>query len=185
VWKQSSRWILSSAVNFAGVHLWFRDTILFNVWWSLSLSFCFQPLFLLGDDVITLETAALDTPNKEAILVTDAPAKCAPTICPLKIWEVYHFAVLSYKLLLNTICNALTLALHSTSKQKNNKRYNQCYFSAAHTNSFIPILSSVSIICPSRVHINSTMCVCCHSATQTHKQGTYITGMIEVTNSTI
>jgi hypothetical protein len=48
-----------------------------------------------------------------AILVTDAPAKCAPTICPLKIWQVSHFAVLSYKLFLNTICNALTLTLHS------------------------------------------------------------------------
>jgi len=55
---------------------------------SLSLSFHFQPLFLLADDVlpcfmyviITLETAALDTPNKVAVLVTDAPAKCAPTI---------------------------------------------------------------------------------------------------------
>jgi hypothetical protein len=32
---------------------------------------------------ITLETAALDTPNKVAILVTDAPAKSAPTTCPL------------------------------------------------------------------------------------------------------
>jgi len=30
--------------------------------------------------VITLETAALDTPNKVAVLVTDAPAKRAPTI---------------------------------------------------------------------------------------------------------
>jgi hypothetical protein len=30
-----------------------------------------------------LETAALDTPYKVAILVTDTPAKCSPTICPL------------------------------------------------------------------------------------------------------
>jgi hypothetical protein len=29
--------------------------------------------------VITLETAALDIPNKVAILITDAPDKCAPT----------------------------------------------------------------------------------------------------------
>jgi hypothetical protein len=57
-----------------------------------SLSFGFQPLFLSADDafrfvytITTLETAVLDTPNKVAILVTDAPAKCAPTICPLKI----------------------------------------------------------------------------------------------------
>jgi len=34
--------------------------------------------------VITLETAALDTPNKVAILVTDAPAKRATRICPLE-----------------------------------------------------------------------------------------------------
>jgi hypothetical protein len=29
---------------------------------------------------------------------------------------------IAYKLLINTICNALTLALHSTNKQKNNER---------------------------------------------------------------
>ena len=35
--------------------------------------------------VITLGTAALDTPNKVAILITDPPDKCTPTIClPLK-----------------------------------------------------------------------------------------------------
>jgi len=33
--------------------------------------------------IITLETTALDTPNKVAFLVTDAPAKGAPTICHL------------------------------------------------------------------------------------------------------
>ena len=33
--------------------------------------------------IITLETAALGTPNKVAVLVTDAPAKYAQTICPL------------------------------------------------------------------------------------------------------
>jgi hypothetical protein len=32
---------------------------------------------------ITLETAALDTPNNVAVFATDAPAKCTPTICPL------------------------------------------------------------------------------------------------------
>ena len=30
--------------------------------------------------VVTLEAATLDTPNKVAFLVTDAPAKCAPTV---------------------------------------------------------------------------------------------------------
>jgi hypothetical protein len=38
------------------------------------------PLFVYV--IITLETAALDTPNKVAGLVTDVPTKCAPTICP-------------------------------------------------------------------------------------------------------
>jgi hypothetical protein len=33
--------------------------------------------------IITLETAALDTTNKVAVLVTDVPAKRAPTSCPL------------------------------------------------------------------------------------------------------
>ena len=57
---------------------------------SLSLSFGFRPQFPLTDDVfprfvyavITLETAVLDTHNRVAILVTDAAAKHAPTICP-------------------------------------------------------------------------------------------------------
>ena len=69
---------------------------------SLSLSFGFQPLFLLADDVlpcfmyviITLETAALGTPNKVAVLVTDAPAKCAPTIWPL--WKSEKSTSLQY-----------------------------------------------------------------------------------------
>jgi hypothetical protein len=76
---------------FAAVGLQFLDTILLNVRRSLSLSFGFQTLFLLADDVfpgfvyaiITLETDALDTPDKVTVLVTDAPAKCTQTICPL------------------------------------------------------------------------------------------------------
>jgi hypothetical protein len=43
----------------------------------------------------------------------------------LKTWQVSHFAVLSYKLLLHTICNALTLVLHSINKQKSNETYKQ------------------------------------------------------------
>jgi len=35
--------------------------------------------------IITLETAALDTHNKVAVLITGAPAKHASAICPLKI----------------------------------------------------------------------------------------------------
>jgi len=52
------------------------DMVFLNVRRSLSLSFGFRPLFLLDDIfpwfvyvVITLETAALDTPNKVAILL--------------------------------------------------------------------------------------------------------------------
>ena len=101
--KGSSRWFLSSAVNFAAVVILFLGTILFNVWWSLSLSFDIQPLILLADDVfpwfvyavITLETAALlDTPNKVANLVTDSPAKRAPTICPP--WKSDKSPILQY-----------------------------------------------------------------------------------------
>jgi len=44
--------------------------------------------------IITLETAALDTPNKVAVLVRDAPAKHAPTICPL--WKSDKSRTLQY-----------------------------------------------------------------------------------------
>jgi len=50
---------------------------------SLSFSLGFWPIFLFDDSTITLETAVLDTPNKAAVLITDVPAKSAPTICPL------------------------------------------------------------------------------------------------------
>ena len=98
----SLRWLLSSAVTFAAVVLWLLDTILFSVRRSLSLGFGFQPLFLLADDVlpwfvyaiVTLETAVLDTPNKVAVLVTDAAAKRIPTICPL--WKSDKFPILQY-----------------------------------------------------------------------------------------
>ena len=92
---------LSSAVTFAAVLLWFVVTILFNIWQSLSLSFCFRPLFLLADDVlpwfvydiITLETDALDAPNSDCF-ITDAPAKHVPTICPL--WRSEKSPILQY-----------------------------------------------------------------------------------------
>ena len=98
----TSRWISSSAVTYAALVLCFLDTILFNVQWSLSLSFGFWPLFLQANDVfpwfvyaiITLETAALHTPNKVAILVTDAPAECTPTVCPL--WKPDKPPILQY-----------------------------------------------------------------------------------------
>ena len=50
--ERSSRWMSSSALTFAAVLLWFIDTILFSVRWSLSLNFRFWSLFLLADDVL-------------------------------------------------------------------------------------------------------------------------------------
>jgi hypothetical protein len=52
--------------------------------------------------LITLETAALDTPNKVAVLVTNAPAKRASTASAMKILQSSHFAVLSYELFIHT-----------------------------------------------------------------------------------
>jgi hypothetical protein len=105
----SSKWILSSAVTFDAVVLWFLDTFFFNVRRSLSLYFCFRPLFTLSwwrlpmicVAIITLRTSALDTPNEVTVLVTDAPVKHAPTICPfLQIWQVSNLSLLPYELLL-------------------------------------------------------------------------------------
>ena len=44
----SSEWILSSAVTYDAVVLWFLDTIFFNLQRSLSLYFGFRPLFSLS-----------------------------------------------------------------------------------------------------------------------------------------
>jgi hypothetical protein len=71
--------------------LWIFETILLNLRRSLSASVYFHPLFLFADVVflrfvysdVTLETVAIDTPNNVAVFVADAPAKRAPTICPL------------------------------------------------------------------------------------------------------
>jgi hypothetical protein len=41
-----------------------------------------------------LKTAALNTPHKVATLVTNAPAKCTPTICPL--WKLDKCSILQY-----------------------------------------------------------------------------------------
>jgi len=96
----SSRWILSSAFTFAAVLLWFIDKILFNIWWSLSLSFGFRLLFLLVDYVlpwlvyvIILDNAALDTPNNVVVLVTDAPAKCAQTTVLFENLRILSFCI--------------------------------------------------------------------------------------------
>jgi hypothetical protein len=88
---------------------------------AIPFTYGFCPLFLSADAIfpwfvyaiITLETAALDSPNKVTVLVTDSWAKHPPTLSSLKIWKVSHIAVHSYELLQNTICHASSLALHS------------------------------------------------------------------------
>jgi hypothetical protein len=56
-----------------------------------------------------------------AVFITDAPAKCAPKMCPLSKSDVTHFLILSHGLSLNAITNALTRALQSSvNKQKKN-----------------------------------------------------------------
>jgi hypothetical protein len=69
---------------------------------------------------ITLETVSLDTPDNAAVYDTDAPAKRAPTICPLS--ESGEFPIF---LFLHTDChtsvtNELTRALQSVNKRKKN-----------------------------------------------------------------
>jgi len=57
----------------------------------------------------------------------------------------------------------VTLALHSTNKQKNNERYSQLmFFQCSSTNSFIPILYSVSSILSTRWRLKHvlSMCIC-------------------------
>ena len=109
----SSRWILSSAVKFTAVVPWFLDTNLFNVqlfpWFDMPSQLW---KLLLWIHLIKLSFgyrcfSKMHTNN----------------LSSLKIQQVSHFAVLSYKLLVNTICNALTLTLHSANKQKNNEIY--------------------------------------------------------------
>ncbi len=71
--------------------LCFLDTIRDSTRTSLSDNFLLHRQLLLLDVVrpslwyadITMDTMALDTPQRLAVLVTDAPARCAPTICPL------------------------------------------------------------------------------------------------------
>jgi hypothetical protein len=79
------------SIEFCG-HLRCSSTVIFrHIPLQCTLSFGFRPLFFLPDDVfkwsvyavITLETAALYTPNKVAVLVTDVPAKRTPTVPPL------------------------------------------------------------------------------------------------------
>ena len=74
--------------------------------------------------ILTLETAALDTPNQVAISLQICHLNAHQQSVLFETLTVFHFAVLSYKLLLNEIGNVLILALHSTNIQKYNERYN-------------------------------------------------------------
>ena len=125
LWKQSSRWILSS-----GGHLCCSTSMIYkhNPLQCTALIFGFLPLFLLADDVfpwfvhatLTLETAALDTTNQVTVSLRIHQQNVHQQSVLFETLTFFHLAVLSYKLLLNTICNALKLALHSTNIQKNN-----------------------------------------------------------------
>ena len=83
--------VLKMSIEFC-CHLCCNSTVIFrHSPLQCTLSFGFRPLFFLADyvfhwsvyAVITLETAALDTPNKVAVLIIYAPAKRTPTISPL------------------------------------------------------------------------------------------------------
>ena len=82
-----------------------------STWTSLSDSFLLHRQLLLLDVVrpswwhadITLDTMALDAPQSLAVLVTDAPARRAPTIRPLLnsdmspiVWIAMFYVQLCY-----------------------------------------------------------------------------------------
>lgn len=87
----SVRCVFTSAVIADAVVFRFRATILVNVLTSLSDNFRFPLQLLLLEVVrpscsyahITLDTVARETSQSVAVLDTDAPARRAPTICPL------------------------------------------------------------------------------------------------------
>ena len=85
------RCTFNSAMIWAAVVSCFLDTIQFSTQTSLSDSFLLHQQLIMLDVVrpswwyadITWDTVALDTSQRLAVLVTDAPARRAPTICPL------------------------------------------------------------------------------------------------------
>jgi hypothetical protein len=79
LWKQSLRDEYSVLLS---CHLCCSSSVIFrkNSFQCTTISF-YQCWFVHAD--ITLKTVTLDTPNNVAVFVTDAPAKRAPTICPL------------------------------------------------------------------------------------------------------
>ena len=87
---ESSRWILSSAVTFALVVVLFltQSSSMYGDTFHLVLVFGHysSQMMTSSHDLCTpstMTTAAVDTLNKVAVLVKDAPAKRAPTNCPL------------------------------------------------------------------------------------------------------
>jgi hypothetical protein len=84
-------------------HRLFKMNIEFccHLWCSsyFSLSCGFRQLFPLADGHPMI-CVRRHTPNKVAVLVTNAPAKRAPTICPL--WKPDTSLV--YEMLQNTLC---------------------------------------------------------------------------------
>ena len=87
----------------------------------LSLSFGFRLILLLDDDVfpwfvyavITLETDALDTPKKVAVLFTDTTTKRATTICP--IWICDKFPISLY---FHANCHSTQSVMHWRKRHK-------------------------------------------------------------------
>jgi hypothetical protein len=128
LWNQGLQDAYSVLLQFTCVVIlqWFFETILLNVRRSVSVSVDFRFLLLFAGVVfpwfvyadITVETVALGTPNNVAAFVTNAPAKRTPTVCPpLKSDKS---PILSRRLSLNTITNALAQTLRSVNKRNKN-----------------------------------------------------------------
>jgi hypothetical protein len=112
----------------------FFETVLLTVRQSLSLNVHFRPLVLFVDVVfpwfvyadITLETVALDTHINLAVFATDALAKHAPTNCPFFLR--LPFSCSFPRPVVQHSHNALTIALQSINKLKNNIEWCQLKF---------------------------------------------------------
>ncbi len=96
------RYTFNSAVSWTAVFfLCILDTIRLSTRTSLSDSFLLYRQLLLLDVVrpswwyanITLDTVALDTPQRLAFLVTNAPARSVPKMSSFELWYVSHYVV--------------------------------------------------------------------------------------------
>jgi hypothetical protein len=131
----SSRRIISSAVNCAAIVAWIFGNNPSQCTYDLFLpmlifAHCYSSLMLLfrwfvyAD--ITLKTAALDTPNNVMVFVIDAPAKRAPTVCPLLFFQ-------SINLLLNYIIRLCPLNPRFYGAQTNTSQLKTTAYSCLHT----------------------------------------------------